>query len=428
MFSTSLKKAALRGLMLGGALALLAGVTSAQTAQVEGTIKLKAADGTKKPVAGALIDIYRTDVKGKYDVKTDKNGHYIRLGLPVQGTFLFIVSGPNCRPTYQPGVKISQVPIVDFDMDPGDGNTLTLEQVQAALKGGGGVPTGPAPSSADRAKADAAAKERDAKRKEDEALQAGFEAARTHFNAGVELSKATPPNQEGALAEFQQAAVIDPTKHEALRELHYKANASLSESHYQVGVAKFNAKDRDGAKPHFEAAIAAANTAIESASTVAANPALNNDLIIYCNIYVKNAMLLVEFYNAGNIVDNTVKIIDKAEALDPANKIKYEVQKANLFRVGGNSDPALGEKAVAAYKSVLAADPNNLDALYNLGLSLLGASEKEKIQESVNYLSDFVAKAPPTDKRVPDAKTTIEAIKTQFKIEAEKPAKRGRKP
>jgi cytochrome c-type biogenesis protein CcmH/NrfG len=78
---------------------------------------------------------------------------------------------------------------------------------------------------------------------------------------------------------------------------------------------------------------------------------------------------------------------------------------------------------------VLTTDPNQIDALFSLGIALLGSPEKEKIQESVNALADFVAKAPPTDKRVPDAKSTIEAIRTQFKVEAEKPAKRtGRRP
>jgi cytochrome c-type biogenesis protein CcmH/NrfG len=72
---------------------------------------------------------------------------------------------------------------------------------------------------------------------------------------------------------------------------------------------------------------------------------------------------------------------------------------------------------------VLAADPNNLDALYNLGLALLGATEKEKIQQSVNALAEFVSKAPATDRRVADAKATIEAIKNQFNVEAEKPEK-----
>ncbi|MFY9574319.1 MAG: carboxypeptidase-like regulatory domain-containing protein, partial [Blastocatellia bacterium] len=83
----------------------LTAVISAQSGQVEGNIKLKAADGTVKGVAGALIDIYRLDIKGHYDVKTDKNGHFVRLGLPLQGTYLFVVSGPGIAPTYMNNVR-----------------------------------------------------------------------------------------------------------------------------------------------------------------------------------------------------------------------------------------------------------------------------------------------------------------------------------
>src|SRR5262249_14684115 len=97
MLSRFLLKAAITGLVLG----LLAVAGSAQPTHLKGTIKLKNPDGTKKPVPNAVIDIYRTDIKGKYDVKSDKNGHFVRLGLPVQGTFMFVVSAPGCRPEFQ---------------------------------------------------------------------------------------------------------------------------------------------------------------------------------------------------------------------------------------------------------------------------------------------------------------------------------------
>src|ERR1051325_6549366 len=213
MIGTILKRTA----CLGALLVILATLVSAQTSQVEGTVKIKAADGTLKPAAGALIDIYRTDVKGHWDVKTDKSGHYVRLGMPLQGVYLFVVSGPGMQPTWQNNVKVSQMPVVDFVANEGDGSTMTLEQVQAAMKsGGGGAPAAaakPTMPAADRAKLEAEKKEYEAKLKEGQALQANFDAARTHYNAGVELTKATPPNYAAALPEFEQASTIDPGKH-----------------------------------------------------------------------------------------------------------------------------------------------------------------------------------------------------------------------
>jgi tetratricopeptide (TPR) repeat protein len=422
MFSRFMKKAA----TLAALMTLLAVAAGAQTTQIEGNVKLKAADGTLKPVANALVDVYRTDVAGHWNVKSDKSGHFIRLGIPVQGTFLFVVSAPECQPTWANGIRVGQVPSLDFVLNPGDGSVPTLNEVMTALKGGTASPTAPTVSAGDKAKIDAATKERTEKVKEAQALQTARDDAIKHFKLGIELKDAK--NYEGAISEFEQAAAIDPGKHASFVEVAYKSRVQASESHYQLGADLFNKKDKPGAKTHFEKAFQSAKEAIALASTVTEDPNVKNDLIIYHNILIKNALLLTEHYGEVNLVDDSVKAIDNLETLDPTNKVKYEVQKGDLYRVAGNTDPNMSEKAVATYKGVLASEPNNLEALYNLGIALLGSSEKEKIQESLNYLSDFVAKAPATDKRVPDTKATIEAIKTQYKIEAEKPAKRGRKP
>jgi tetratricopeptide (TPR) repeat protein len=425
MFSTILKRAA----CLSAFLVILATIVSAQTAQVEGNVKVKAADGTLKPVAGALIDIYRIDVKGHWDVKTDKSGHFIRLGMPIQGTYLFVASGAGMQPTWQNNVRLTQMPSVEIVANPGDGSTLTLEQVQAAIKSGGGgqpAPGAKTVSPADKAKMEAQQKEYDAKMKEGQALQASFDAARNHYNAGIELTKTAPPNYAAALSEFEQATAVDPGKHAAMAELAYKANANLAESHYQVGVELFNKKDRAGAKPHFEKAVEAANKAIALASAAPSegNANINNDLLIYYNILVKNAQLLVEYYQAAALVDETVKVLDKAAAIDATNKNKWSVAKADMYRAAYRMD-----EAVAAYKAALAADPNNADAMYGLGLTLIASSEKErdKIQEGADMLALFVSKAPATDKRVPIVKEALEGVKNAYKIEAEKPSSKGRR-
>jgi len=421
MFGKSLR--ALFG--LGAVMLTLAAVANAQSTQVDGTVKVKNEDGTIKPVAGALVDIYRTDIRGKFDVKTDKNGHYIRLGIPIQGIYTFAFSGPGCHPTWIPNVKVSLQPTVDIVLDPGDGSTITLEQIQQAgsqQKTAGTKPAATQPSAGDKAKAEQEKKEYDAKVKESQELQANFDQARQHYNTGVELMKAT--NYPGALSEFEQASTVDPSKHAAMLMLAYRANANLAEAHYQIGVSLFNEKKRPEAKAHFEAAVEAAKRAITNIGNEKTenNANINNDVVTYYNILVKNVSLLVEHYGAAELVDDTVKALDKAEALDAANKNKWELQKAYLYRWSKPDD------AVTVYKSILAADPKNIEALYNMGLTLLGSPEKEKIQESINTLAAFVDAAPATDKRVPDVKNTIAAIKEQYKIEAEKPAKRGKRP
>lgn len=46
---------------------------------ITGTVK--AEDG--KPLASALISIDRDDMKGHYETKTDKNGKFVHIGLPL---------------------------------------------------------------------------------------------------------------------------------------------------------------------------------------------------------------------------------------------------------------------------------------------------------------------------------------------------------
>jgi len=423
MFRMSLLRAA----GLAAAVAFLSTVVFAQAGQVEGTVKLKQADGSVKPAAGVQIDIYRTDIKQRFDpVKTDKNGHFVRLGIPLQGTYLFVFSGPGATPTYMNNVRITQMPVVDTTLDAGDGRTLTLEEVQKQLAqqkaGGGGAPPAKTLSPAEKAKAEAAQRELEAGAKEGKELQESFDLAVKHFNEGVRLKAAS--SYEAALSEFEQSTKLDPGKNKHFVEIAHRSNAQVAETHYQLGADKFNAKDRAGAKPHFEQAVTSINKAIAVASAASDAPTVNTDLITYYGILEKNVRILVENYGQANLVDDTVKAIDKAEAIDAANKNKWEVLKADMYRSAGRTDDAVG-----AYKKVIAADPTSVDALYGLGLTLIASTERAQIQEGANTLADFVAKAPPTDKRVPIVKDALEGVKNAYKVEAEKPAApaRGRK-
>lgn len=396
----------------------------AQTGPIEGTVKVKAEDGTLKPVAGAMVDIFRTDIKGHWEVKTDKDGKYIRLGMPLVGNFIVVASGPGIQPTWVNGVRITQSPVVDIVAIPGDGTRLTLEQVQAAInQSRSGAPAAAAPpavSATDRAKAEAANKEFEAKKKEREALQGQLDEAIKNFNQAGELKKAN--NLEGALAAYQAATNIDPSKDKAFIEVAHKANASLAETHYLVGADIFN-KNRKAvpeAKPHFEEGLKAIKKAIAIAGTDP-NPNINNDLIVYYSILAKNARLLVQYYQVTDGLDEVMQLLDKAEALDSANKTKWLITKGELYRLSYRND-----EAVAAFKKVLEVDPNNADAFYGLGLTLVSSGDKAKLQEAANYLADFVAKAPATDPRVPEVKDSLQALKNEFKVEAEKPATRRR--
>ena len=68
------------------ALLLSTGIAvSAQSGQLRGHVIMKNADGTTTPVAGAVIDVFRTDVAAKYETKTNKKGEFVLAGLPFIG-------------------------------------------------------------------------------------------------------------------------------------------------------------------------------------------------------------------------------------------------------------------------------------------------------------------------------------------------------
>ena len=68
---------------------------SAQTGQLRGRVYIEQADGTRVAAAGAQVDVYRTDLPGKYPTKANKNGEFVYAGLPYVGTYVIAVSAPN---------------------------------------------------------------------------------------------------------------------------------------------------------------------------------------------------------------------------------------------------------------------------------------------------------------------------------------------
>ncbi len=118
---------------IAAAALLLAAMSVAASAQVitaTGKVMLRQADGTEVPVQNAVVDFFRTDIKQKFQTKTDKKGVYIHAGIPLVGIFTITVSVPGARPTFATDIKISAKPENNFVLDPDDGSALTPEQIK----------------------------------------------------------------------------------------------------------------------------------------------------------------------------------------------------------------------------------------------------------------------------------------------------------
>lgn len=126
---------------------LFSSAAVAQNAPVRGEVKVKKQDGTEAPVAGALVEAYRSDVdKGRMpDAKTNKRGEFTFVGFPLGQRYLLAVSGPGISPMIQPNIRAGMENIVII-VSEGDGRKLTEAEARAAAKadtsaaasGGGG--------------------------------------------------------------------------------------------------------------------------------------------------------------------------------------------------------------------------------------------------------------------------------------------------
>ena len=66
-----------------------------------------------------MIDVWRTDMKADYHVKTDKKGEWIFAGLPFVGTYTVSASAPGATPTARADVKARANQPIEIVLSPG---------------------------------------------------------------------------------------------------------------------------------------------------------------------------------------------------------------------------------------------------------------------------------------------------------------------
>ncbi len=175
-------------------------------AQIMSRLEGKCTDENGKPYVGATVEIDREDIKSHYEVKTDKRGEYLYVGLQpgkytitlkVEGRTIFAFRGITLRPGDQQ--------VVDFDIK------KEVAANPAAVKA----------------------------RKEQEEAAKKYGELKQHFDAGSAALK--EGNYAQAITELQQAATLDPSQDVVLAMLGdaYAANKQNNEAvdAYQKALA-----------------------------------------------------------------------------------------------------------------------------------------------------------------------------------------------
>jgi tetratricopeptide (TPR) repeat protein len=307
-------------LSLAGMLMCAFGVL-AQTAVMEGNVKGE--DG--KPVQGAMIKLTRTDIKGNYQVKTDKKGHFLYAGLPLGVYDVSVEIGGAAKDSVK-GVRLhSDMPPIDFDLaksaagGPGEQGGQTQPAAQDATRG---------MSAQQKAELEKQLKEREEAMKKNKELNDAF-------NAGMTAAQAKQWDQ--AIASFNKASELDTKQHVVW--------AQLAEAEMNFAATKSGAEaDAETAK-----GLDAYQKAIE----------LKPDDAGYHNNFALSLAKAKKFPEAQ-------AELTKAATLDPPNAGRYYYNLGALLVNSGQNEPA-GD----AFKKAIDIDPNYADAQYQYGVFLL---------------------------------------------------------
>ena len=417
-------------------------LVSAQNGQLRGHVTLKQADGTIVPAADAVVDVFRSDLPGDFNLKTNKKGEFVHAGLPLQGTYIISVSMPGAQPYYLPGVRAGRDEDVKIELATGDGRRLTRADIKTIMaKTPGSTPSGAKETSEDKAKVEELKKknaEIEAANKKAEASNAIID--RT-FKAGNDALRVK--NYDAAIAQYDEGLNADPDHPGAPALLTNKTMALNARA-----VDKYNAAVKapddaaktagiESAKKDWTEASQSGTKAVAMLKAMPApsDPASANaaKLNLYFALMARaDAMRLFVTKVDQNQADAGVTAYQEYIAVetDPVKKSKGEHDLAQML-----FDANVFDRALTEYQKILTANPDDLNALLRAGQALfnIGAinSDKTKYQEAANYLAQFVEKAPDTDPLKADAKAILDTLKDQANVKPEKtatPARRTRRP
>lgn len=389
---------------------------AAQVTRGEGKITLKQADGKEALVADAVVEFYRTDISGKFQTKSDKSGNYVHAGLPFGGTYIIAVSAPGARPEFITGVKVNQQPANNFALSPGDGTRLTLEQIKASMAApGAGKPAAGGGGGGGRESKEDKARREEAERKNAEILESNKKVEEANvvvnrvFKAGNEAFAAK--RYDEAVTNYDEGLRADPEQ----AVLYLNKSIVLRARAVENFNAALKAKDtaaKDAAKADFSASADNAEKAVkyyrevvskrsagQPAAAGGADPQKRDESLNYlaARSEAYRLALLTSTPVTSDLAVTAIQEYVTAET-DPAKKAKAEASLGDALFQGGKID-----EAVAAYQKVLASNPNNLEAMFGLGIALAADPSGAKNTEARDLLQKFADKTDATNPRKQEA-------------------------
>lgn len=317
--------------LVNAGLLVLAFTSLAQVTSIEGDVK--GADG--QPLAKALINIERTDIKGHYKVNTDKKGHYIYTGLPM-GTYTvsLVVDGKEVDSMKgirtRPGDSTRQ----DFNLKESKADNASKQaEMQKAVESG---------QISKELERQLSPEQKEALKKEMEKREASMKknaALNQAYNDG--MTALNNKQYDQAIENLTKASELDPTQIAVWSNL---ANA------YQE-----QAKTKTGAD--FDAGMQKALDAYGKALALKPEDA---------GLHNNYALTLARAHKFNDAQAE----LQKAAELDPQNAGKYYYNLGALLVNAGQNEPA-GQ----AFKKAIDLQPTYADAYYQYGVTLVSKAQ-----------------------------------------------------
>jgi tetratricopeptide (TPR) repeat protein len=299
----------------------------AQTSSLEGNVKGE--DGT--PMKGVLIKIEREDIKGHYQVKTDKKGHYYYGGLPLGMYKITLeIDGKDVDFVDKVRTQLGDPVSNNFDMHAMAEKRKALNQ--AAETGTLSKEQARGMTPEENAAFDKSNKERTELKAKNKQLNDTFGAGKDAMNA---------KQFDVAVAQFTKATEMAPDQPVIW--------ANLGDAQVSLSKTKTGAEHDD--------ALTKATDAYKK--TLELRP---DDAGIHNNY----ALALAQ----AKKFDEAQAELAKAAQLDPPSAGKYYYNLGALLVNNGQSEPA-GE----AFKKAIDADPKYADAQYQYGIYLIGKAK-----------------------------------------------------
>ncbi len=386
-------------------------VTAAEAQAISGVVELEK-DGARAPLAGAKVDLYREDIKGKgQTVTSGADGKFSFANVEAGFKYLLSVSGPGAAPNYYPEINPGTQNYLAI-VGPGAGETVTEDQLKGVIE---------------KLSAEDRKKYAEQTKKAQEVLSGNARIENATKLNQIAIDKGIPAlnakKYDEAIAMFDAAINASPD-FEGSAPVFLNAKAVALKGRARDGIAAAQKGDaaaktaaREKATPDYALAIASYNRGLE---VIAKAPAESTSKAVMAsakkNIYSNYVITLGEMYETSIPVPEGT---DATKAL--AGYIETETdtaaKAATLAKFGERAMSGDLDVSAMAFKKALEVNPKDLDVLGGAVLTMgtIGVSasppDKAMIAEAKRLGKLYLDSAPETHAKRAGVVDILENIK-----------------